>query len=248
MICNTRNKIFIKTLTPLLTGLVLLISSNSSSAATCHFPSDVTIDPGGSFFKFYILSNFASSMYFFNTSTSGDFSPVGLNVQGFPGITTNKGKGFSGTSTTMGVSFFVHPNVQTGSQSYITISVVSLAGQTVCSGTFTITVDGSSNQQQWTNWLDRDNPSGTGDWENRTGFPSGEVCGSPTDIEARVRGTTSVFSPYDPRPETLQTFTASDGLVCRNIDQADGFCNDYEVRFLCPQLFGVKPLLLSPTK
>jgi hypothetical protein len=82
----------------------------------------------------------------------------------------------------------------------------------------------------WTVWLDRDNPSGSGDWEHRNGFGN-RVCSNPTRIEARRKSdrreaaqTGETFLHYNPR----------NGFVCLNRDQSDKWCFDYEVRFLCP--------------
>lgn len=44
----------------------------------------------------------------------------------------------------------------------------------------------------WTKWLDRDNPSGTGDYENLVNFPSNQVCPKPVGIECR----TTAGAPY----------------------------------------------------
>lgn len=41
----------------------------------------------------------------------------------------------------------------------------------------------------WTDWFDRDNPTGTGDWEtlNHHRYENpGKVCPKPVDIEART--------------------------------------------------------------
>jgi hypothetical protein len=82
----------------------------------------------------------------------------------------------------------------------------------------------------WTNWLDRDDPGGSGDWEDRPSFGS-SVCSNPIDIEARRKSdqvdaamTGEIFFHYDP----------TNGFVCRKVDQPDNVCFDYEVRFRCP--------------
>ncbi|XP_053737528.1 cartilage intermediate layer protein 1 [Synchiropus splendidus] len=65
----------------------------------------------------------------------------------------------------------------------------------------------------WTDWFDRDDPSGSGDWEKlahlRMENP-GKICPRPVDIE----------SP-------------SYGFVCKNYLQPDKRCHDYRVRFSC---------------
>ena len=41
----------------------------------------------------------------------------------------------------------------------------------------------------WTQWFDRDNPTGTGDWEElvvlRSEYP-GKICDNPSEIEVRT--------------------------------------------------------------
>ncbi|RZA01117.1 MAG: carbohydrate-binding protein, partial [Moraxellaceae bacterium] len=90
----------------------------------------------------------------------------------------------------------------------------------------------SSLAGNWTAWLNRDTANGSGDYETRADFGSA-VCASPTAIQARVRGTATVYAPGNATPDVLQSFSASAGLACQNSLQNDGICNDYEVRFLC---------------
>ncbi|KAI4801542.1 hypothetical protein KUCAC02_019434 [Chaenocephalus aceratus] len=77
-----------------------------------------------------------------------------------------------------------------------------------------------------TNWFDRDNPSGTGDWELlkdlRKEYP-GQICKYPAYVEAVTTDTmTSAISTGD----TFYIFTPTQGLVCRNKDQSEGMCSD----------------------
>lgn len=81
----------------------------------------------------------------------------------------------------------------------------------------------------WTQWLDRDDPGGSGDWESRAAHPA--VCANPWNFQARRRGTSI---PATQTGEIFSTLSANGGLVCRNADQPDGVCFDYEVRFFCP--------------
>ncbi|XP_013399109.1 mucin-5AC-like [Lingula anatina] len=91
-----------------------------------------------------------------------------------------------------------------------------------------------STSTTWTSWLDRDDPSGTGDWEHvgKTGF---NPCSNndPIKIECRVKGTNQ---PWDQAGQVIRTkCTPSEGFVCVNADQPSGeTCKDYEVRFICP--------------
>lgn len=100
----------------------------------------------------------------------------------------------------------------------------------------------------WTGWLDRDKPSGQGDAEVLPAFLTetpASVCNTPSAIEARVKGTSQVFTPAMVTSHKLRTFSAEKGLQCYNVDQASGRCPDYEVRFLCapPTLGQTKAVL-----
>lgn len=79
----------------------------------------------------------------------------------------------------------------------------------------------------WTAWLNRDVPSGAGDWETRADFPG--VCATPRAVEGRVAATGVAAWQSG---EVLQ-ISPEVGLVCRTADQPDGACLDYEVRFDC---------------
>ena len=83
----------------------------------------------------------------------------------------------------------------------------------------------------WRNWDDRDNPSGTGDWEiaslHADPCQPGEVI---LGFECRTVGT---HIPAASTGEDVSCFF--DGLVCRRSDQPDNQCFDYEVRFRCCQ-------------
>ncbi len=109
---------------------------------------------------------------------------------------------------------------------------------------------------EWTRWLDRDDPGGTGDWEHLEGLRKDlGACSKPADIQARRYGwkmessdwisASSVLSPYvcrkfdqKPAEETGESFRAygpDSGFVCVNEEQEDdGGCQDYEVRLCCP--------------
>lgn len=97
----------------------------------------------------------------------------------------------------------------------------------------------------WTSWLDRDNPSGDGDAEILSSFlverPT-SVCTTPNAVEARIVGTTQVFTPDMTPPNKLRAFSAAKGLQCYNADQGGKMCPDFEVRFLCA------PATLGQTK
>jgi len=78
----------------------------------------------------------------------------------------------------------------------------------------------------WTSWLDRDNPSGNGDYETLTDFiNSGQSCENPSKVEWKtVNG--EKFSSQNLHVDK------SFGFYCLNSENPSG-CKDYEVRFYC---------------
>ncbi|XP_067097690.1 cartilage intermediate layer protein 2-like [Osmerus mordax] len=87
--------------------------------------------------------------------------------------------------------------------------------------------------QCWTDWFDRDDPTGYGDFETlvdlRSEYP-GKICPSPVQIEVTTingvshTATGNVFAAVD----------TTTGFVCNNRDQRPGTsCEDYRVRFSC---------------
>nr|XP_054603981.1 cartilage intermediate layer protein 2-like [Nothobranchius furzeri] len=87
----------------------------------------------------------------------------------------------------------------------------------------------------WTSWYDRDDPSGTGDWEDLKGlrmeYP-GEICDTPRRIQAvTVDGNV----PAESTGQHFYAYNTQLGFFCRNADQPSGQqCLDYKVRFRCP--------------
>ncbi|MEM9452585.1 MAG: hypothetical protein AAGF11_00300 [Myxococcota bacterium] len=80
----------------------------------------------------------------------------------------------------------------------------------------------------WTQWYDRDNPSGNGDYENRS-LQAG-VCASPSGVECRTVSGLALWQTGE-----VVTCSTNAGFICVNADQPDGDCDyDYKVRFLCP--------------
>ncbi|XP_031178120.1 uncharacterized protein LOC116066287 isoform X1 [Sander lucioperca] len=89
----------------------------------------------------------------------------------------------------------------------------------------------------WTEWFDRDDPSGTGDWETlsdlRKEYP-GKICSKPVGVEARTLSGLTVAAAGD----VIYVSDTTTGFVCRNQDQPrNKMCNDYRVRFSCPPAF-----------
>lgn len=87
----------------------------------------------------------------------------------------------------------------------------------------------------WTSWMDRDDPSLTGDWERIFDFEldGGSICdgGRPSGIECRSVDGGIDYADYD-FDENIETryCVADTGFLCVN---GDGECPDFEVRFCC---------------
>jgi hypothetical protein len=81
----------------------------------------------------------------------------------------------------------------------------------------------------WSVWLNRDSPSGTGDWEDLPDFTIAQVgCALPAQINAK----TLTGTPWQNTGEVLQV-SPDVGLICLIDHQPDGACQDYEVQFGC---------------
>ncbi len=83
----------------------------------------------------------------------------------------------------------------------------------------------TTTQLFWTQWYDRDDPSGTGDWEPIWLEPS--ACVAPTGV---VCLTTS-WAPYWSTGDAVHC--GLDGVWCENSAQWDWACDDYMVSYLC---------------
>jgi hypothetical protein len=81
----------------------------------------------------------------------------------------------------------------------------------------------------WSSWMDRDDAGGTGDWETLSDFRA-EGHGQCDEIVAVECQTVSGLSATT-TGEIIQC--TNSGLVCKNDEQNDGFCEDYRVRFQC---------------
>uniref|UniRef100_A0A8C5G9N4 WxxW domain-containing protein n=1 Tax=Gouania willdenowi TaxID=441366 RepID=A0A8C5G9N4_GOUWI len=85
----------------------------------------------------------------------------------------------------------------------------------------------------WTDWFDKDNPSGSGDWETLKDLRKenpGKICPQPSHIQAQTLSGQNAPAPGD----NNVLISPSVGLICKNKDQKDKKCEDYRVRFRCP--------------
>uniref|UniRef100_A0A3B4BA77 WxxW domain-containing protein n=1 Tax=Periophthalmus magnuspinnatus TaxID=409849 RepID=A0A3B4BA77_9GOBI len=85
--------------------------------------------------------------------------------------------------------------------------------------------------QCWTDWFDRDDPSGTGDYETlpqlRSQYP-GQICTKPLQIQVETKGGV----PLSATGDVIYKADTVSGFICRNADQKKGRCRDYKVRFI----------------
>ena len=87
--------------------------------------------------------------------------------------------------------------------------------------------DCSADGYEWTDYLDRDDPTEDGDFESLADYPAGSVCDSPTaiDVKTRTSGSTAVTH-----------LDLAYGFYCANDEQPNGEgCADFEVRYCCPK-------------
>ena len=86
----------------------------------------------------------------------------------------------------------------------------------------------------WTPWLDRDNPSGTGDYENVVNYyPDNSPCNDGSEalyIQCRVVDTQTPW--YDLPYSDKLTCTTEGGFTCENADILQS-CPNFAVRFYC---------------
>ncbi|XP_062888950.1 mucin-2-like [Mobula hypostoma] len=85
-----------------------------------------------------------------------------------------------------------------------------------------------------TEWFNIDDPSGEGDYEVFNHlyiqFPN-RICLYP--IACEVETTSGV--PASQTGENIEPCNVAHGFFCRNDDQSDQMCQDYRIRFTCPQ-------------
>ena len=114
----------------------------------------------------------------------------------------------------------------TNAGTYTIIFTVSDSQEASTQASITVKVLGVVNPTTyWTEWKDRDDPSGTGDWEHKQDFP--DVCDKPIAVECKtLNGVDFMDAGQDVICNTAE------GFVCYN-NLNDNNCKDYKVRFLC---------------
>lgn len=84
----------------------------------------------------------------------------------------------------------------------------------------------------WTQWMNRDSPSGTGDWEQYKNFQKlyPGICPEKFPIDTECQ--TVSGKNYTTTQQVINRCNY-DGFICENTAQQGGTCEDYKVRFLC---------------
>lgn len=101
---------------------------------------------------------------------------------------------------------------------------------------FTITTSSQWVQEaEWSDWFDRDDERGSGDWEKLSdlhqAYPE-RLCSSPLNIQAETHD----GIPSNQTGDVIYKNDKDYGFVCLNKDQPHGMCHNYRVRFLCGKL------------
>ncbi|KAK5916134.1 hypothetical protein CesoFtcFv8_001661 [Champsocephalus esox] len=101
---------------------------------------------------------------------------------------------------------------------------------------FTITTRSQWVQEaEWTEWFDRDDERGSGDWEKVSDLHEAhpdKLCSNPLDIQAETLDGIAANQTGDVIHKNDKDY----GFICLNKDQTHGLCRNYRVRFLCGKL------------
>jgi hypothetical protein len=87
---------------------------------------------------------------------------------------------------------------------------------------------------KWTNWIDCDNPSGTGDWETVANAVPLGGCPNPIWLECQTLSGINWWQTGD-----VIRYSTNGGCLCIDADQpliagVRKCRNDYRIRMLCP--------------
>ncbi|KAM9431897.1 cartilage intermediate layer protein 1-like [Clarias gariepinus] len=86
----------------------------------------------------------------------------------------------------------------------------------------------------YTQWFDRDDPSGNGDYETLNELRAenpGKICSCPTSMQVQALNGRNATTTG----QVFRIFDTVNGFACNNGDQPNRqMCLDYKVRFACP--------------
>ncbi|MCY1020378.1 hypothetical protein [Pyxidicoccus sp. MSG2] len=205
------------------------VALGSSAHAACPVFADQNTQVSQAGSSVAPVSGLAFAQYFVTVSAGGGTATlINLSISANPGFSYSNGqKGFTGSGSTIYTSYLVGPAATVGQYRDVIVQIHNVAGQLVCYDVYRVTV---SLPPGWTPWLNRDGPSGSGDYETLVDFSPTQVCPNPVAAECR---TIAGAVPWYSTGETYSC-TPNGGGACVNANQSDGFCQDYEVRFYCP--------------
>ena len=87
-----------------------------------------------------------------------------------------------------------------------------------------------SSGNTWTDWLNRDTPDASGDWEALEFNAEGIVCNNPIGIQAMANNDGSTENIHF----NLNTTKIHSGFWCINDEQPNGqLCADFSARYCC---------------
>jgi hypothetical protein len=124
--------------------LALVVTAPGRAEALCtSWPTSTSVDPGEFFLDTISVSGLASGLYFISVDFSGSASLINLALSAVPGGSYNNGQqGFSGTGSTLYLSFLMWEGETPGSSSTVSIQVKNVLQQVVCSHNFVVTAAG----------------------------------------------------------------------------------------------------------
>lgn len=119
--------------------LALLVASPGRAEAVCaSWPTNTSVNPGGTFFDTISVSGLAYGNYFISASYSGNAGLINLAFSAVPG----NQNGFTGTGSTLYLSFIMAPAAVPGNSSTVSMQVKNILGQVICSASFVVSVPG----------------------------------------------------------------------------------------------------------
>jgi len=127
-----------------------------------------------------------------------------------------------------------------------------VSSDTLCQQNNVLTSPRSQPTCEWTQWIDRDNPTATGDWEDKIAPPYPGIPVGPgskceySQYQVRIKGSNEVYSNVASIPGPWKIRDHPNGIVCVNSEQdevdgcngvrnqnSDKCCPDMEVKFCC---------------
>ncbi|MCP3100189.1 hypothetical protein LZ198_15045 [Myxococcus sp. K15C18031901] len=127
-------------------ALMLVVAAPGRAEAQCSsWPTNTSVSPSGTFSDTINVSGLAAGTYFITSSFSGSAGLINLAFSAVPGFSYSNGqKGFTGTGSTLYLSFIMAAGAVPGSSSTVSMQVLNTLGQVICSSSFVVTVPGDA--------------------------------------------------------------------------------------------------------